>query len=200
MKLLWSIFILGMLAACGGEFIPDPLDPRLPRYSEEGKNTAGCFINGEIWRAIGEADSPADSRNQYLQLTFTADNNTLGINMGGYLGKSVDSLSTYVELVFIVDNRDTQFQSIRELRGQTFTLDGDQSFGRIIDSRDFFQYDACRGAGQLFIRHVKYVPDSDGDYIISGTFSFTISANSCETIEVRNGRFDYRINTSPTSN
>lgn len=199
MKSTWTIITLLILFACGGEFIPDPIDPRLPRYSEEGKNTAGCFINNEVWQAIGEADSPANSRNQYLQFTFTADNNTIGINIGGYQGKSVDSLSTYVELAFIVDNRDTQIQSIEELEGRTFVLDGDQSFGRIIDSRDFFQYDVCRGAGQLVISHAKYVPESDGDYILAGTFSFTISAPSCEPTEVRNGRFDYRVSTAATN-
>ena len=27
------------------EFNPDPIDPRLPSYSEEGKNTGGGYIN-----------------------------------------------------------------------------------------------------------------------------------------------------------
>jgi len=200
MKPIWTIITIIIFSACGGEFIPDPLDPRLPRYSEEGKNTAGCFINGEVWRAIGEADSPANSRNQYLQLTFTADNNTIGINMGGYQGKSVDSLSTYVELAFIVDNRDTQIQSVSELAGQTFVLDGNQSFGRILDSRDFFQYDICRGAGQLHIRHARPVPDTDGEYIIAGTFSFSVDLPTCRPADVQSGRFDYRVNISPATN
>ncbi|MGD1894811.1 MAG: hypothetical protein ACFB15_29980 [Cyclobacteriaceae bacterium] len=200
MKLTWAIIILGVLTSCGGEFIPDPLDPRLPRYSEEGKNTAGCFINSEVWQAIGEAYSLANSRNQYLQITFTTDNNTIGINIGGYQGKSVDSLNTYVELAFIIDNRDTKIQSINELEGRTFVLDGDQSFGRIIDSRDFFQYDICRGAGQLHIRYASAVPDTNDEYIIAGTFSFSVDQPTCRTADVRSGRFDYRVNISPISN
>ena len=41
-----------MLISCKGVFIDDPLDPRLPKYSESGNNVAGAFINNTTWRSI----------------------------------------------------------------------------------------------------------------------------------------------------
>ncbi len=44
--------MLFTLVACGYKdhaFIYDPYDPRMPQYSEEGANTAGAYINGDVW-------------------------------------------------------------------------------------------------------------------------------------------------------
>ena len=33
-SLPWAIALVLLLTRCGGKFEPDPIDPRLPRYSE----------------------------------------------------------------------------------------------------------------------------------------------------------------------
>ncbi|WKN40497.1 hypothetical protein [Tunicatimonas pelagia] len=187
-----AIFLIMMLTSCDGEFIPDPIDPRLPRYSEEGKDAAGCFINGKVWRAVRVAGDftfipPSNDDEQKLRL-FLSDS-AISISIDGLF---VDNFNIGTNIEFEIDNRQTQFQSTSELHQQTIMLDGKQSYGKagISDTNRFFD---CRGEGKLMIRYAQPDPDSEGYYTVAGTFYFTIAADSCEGIEVRNGRFDYRI-------
>lgn len=46
------IFVVLVMNSCSGEFIPDPIDPRLPKYTEEGNNVAGAFINDNTWESV----------------------------------------------------------------------------------------------------------------------------------------------------
>ena len=49
-----ALFLLA-LVSCEGIFIPDPIDPRLPKYTEKGYNAAGAFINKDVWKSVDES-------------------------------------------------------------------------------------------------------------------------------------------------
>ena len=195
----WIIILLIGMSACGGEFIPDPLDPRLPRYSEEGKNVAGCFINGDVWRAVKTGANLQGGVDQILQIDFQAESNTIRFRIDGYREDSTNLAGTSVTLTFVVDNRDWQIQSVDDLHGRTFELDGNTSYGNIEDASNFFQYDNCRSTGQLFIRYAQPFLSASDDFIVAGTFYLTNDSPSCIRTEVRSGRFDYRV-ISPATN
>lgn len=190
---LFSLSLL-YLAACGGEFIPDPIDPRLPRYSEEGKDVAGCFINDELWQAVRTGANFPPNPGEYLRVQFHPEDSTIRFRIDGRRKANTASVGTYVELYFVIDNRLTQFESLGKLHQTTIPLDGQHSYAGL---EDFSSEDHCpSGAGQLIIRKAEFIPGSAGAFILAGTFSFTVASDSCERLDVRNGRFDYRVTTA----
>jgi len=45
-----ALLCIAILAGCQDSvFIPDPLDPRLVKYTEYGNNASAALINGDIW-------------------------------------------------------------------------------------------------------------------------------------------------------
>ncbi|MGB3587546.1 MAG: hypothetical protein WBA23_13450 [Tunicatimonas sp.] len=186
------IFLLALLTQCDGEFIPDPLDPRLPRYSEEGKNAAGCFIDDDIWRAVKVAEEftltfPGNGAEQEMRLSI--NDSTIRVFIDGNL---IDNSNSNTNIEFEIDNRQTQFQSTDELHQQTFVLDGARNFGRVRGDH-INEFTDCRGAGQLIIRYAQPDPDAENYYIVAGTFFFTTASGSCQLIKVKSGRFDYQV-------
>ena len=186
--LIYSLpFALVLLTRCGSQFEPDPIDPRLPRYSEQGLNTAGALINKSPWRAgrgvrllEGASEdwrSDLDSSRVYLMIE--------GQLSGG----------SPLVIVFHLNNTDGDLAGINPLRGRRFSLGGDH-YATV--QRSLVEADtalACRSrAGQLFIKFLRLVDGRDnGRYVMSGTFSFTVDTDSCTRYEVNSGRFDYRV-------
>ncbi len=52
-----SLLLIGIvfLIACDNIFVPDPIDPRLPKYTEEGYETGGAFINDSLWKSVNDS-------------------------------------------------------------------------------------------------------------------------------------------------
>ncbi len=185
------IFLAMILSQCEGEFIPDPTDPRLPRYSEEGKDAAGCFINDNLWRAVrGVRIFGGATRD--LRIEFIPKDSIILLTLDGHQRELTDSLGIYTEINFVIDNRKLQFESIRRLHRKTFLLDGEQNYGQLVQGYDTV---ATAGVGQLTIRRANLGTQNQSsiNYIVAGTFSFTATSDSLDTIEVKSGRFDYSV-------
>ncbi|MEO0333543.1 MAG: hypothetical protein AAF223_17975, partial [Bacteroidota bacterium] len=188
------IFLALLLSQCEGEFTPDPTDPRLPRYSEEGKDAAGCFINGNLWRAVrgvrifGRADED-------LRVEFFPKDSIILLTLDGHQRELTDSLGIHTEISFTLDNRQLQSTSVESISPQTFVLDGKQNYARLTQESEGII--ANHGTGQLTIRHNQLDPENETErhnyYTVAGTFSFTATSDSLGTIEVKNGRFDYSV-------
>lgn len=43
------MLVVLFLTSCDAVFVPDPVDPRLPKYTEDGNNVAGALVNGDLW-------------------------------------------------------------------------------------------------------------------------------------------------------
>ncbi len=186
--------ILGLIAllttGCEGEFVPDPLDPQLPRYSEKGHNTAGALINGKIWRAVyrtGFLSQPSGT------LSLWADTTTQKIFLTLEGNEGYDSsFIAPVHIEFVLDNTDNQLQRIESLKGKKFVLDGQPHFAQLTDL--YMENASCKSSdGQLYIKNVKRTHQTEASYQISGTFGFTIDTDSCGLTRVQYGRFDYQI-------
>ncbi|MEM8966660.1 MAG: hypothetical protein AAGE93_09605, partial [Bacteroidota bacterium] len=183
------IFLALLLSQCEGEFTPDPIDPRLPRYSEEGKDAAGCFINGNLWRAVRGVrffgSAPED-----LGIEFLPKDSTILLTLDGHQRELTDSLGIYTEINFVIDNRQLQITSVESISPQTFVLDGEQNYGQLIQENEGVI--TTPGTGQLTIRHAQLDPENETErhnyYTVAGTFSFTATSDSLGTIDVRSGR------------
>ncbi|HEX3009279.1 MAG TPA: hypothetical protein VHO90_16865 [Bacteroidales bacterium] len=180
--------IILLLIRCEGIFVPDPIDPRLPKYTEEGNNVAGAFINGEIWKSVltyntNEPEIVLYDRKDSLSIMFE--------------GQS----SVYSTLEFRLSHLDIHsFDDLILLKNRKIKLDGLLNNAVCLqnrwDTHDFNSEDpnnfGTRGIGQLYIRNV-IMNNSLSVAILSGTFGFSIHDSVNGNKDVSYGRFDFRF-------
>src|ERR1035437_9240366 len=77
------IIALGFLTmvSCESIFVFDPIDPRLPKYTENGNNTSGAFMNKDVWRSIEKYSFLSVSNEPYL-IVFTK-HDSIVLNFSG---------------------------------------------------------------------------------------------------------------------
>jgi len=191
-KLYKLSFLIGiaLLAACQDSvFIPDPLDPRLVRYTEDGNNASAALINGDIWSTNNPYDYNYSFYDSYIDVINYNDADSLIISFHGLLDEREDVLLHFSLKDFGID----EARELVKLDEQKIQLDGAQNTA-IMESLLFDEsYEG--GVGQIYFKSVKRADVSvslfeEGSVIISGTFSFTIPG---ENIEVTYGRFDYEV-------
>ncbi|GAA4826965.1 hypothetical protein [Algivirga pacifica] len=172
-----------LLLACDGTFVPDPIDPRLPKYSESGNETAGAMVNGKVWGSTVTRFLWIESFEPIVVADPLRD--SLFIEFIGYIEEEQTTIRFHLSEQGI-----TKFDDLENLKGQKITLDG-QDNTALIGTRYYSRNATPRGVGQIFFRFT----DLDSTrLILSGTFGFTTTNASGSTTEVSHGRFDYRIN------
>lgn len=179
-----------MLISCKGVFIDDPLDPRLPKYSESGNNVAGAFINNETWRSVVRytlttiIDKPL--------ISVFAIHDSLVIHFEG------ERAGQYTAIEFLLTGLNiNKFDDLSLLRDRKIQLDGLKNTVIIRDA----MYTSTsvdhrlRGVGQIYIKNIVFNDQSDRA-TLSGTFGFTISDSASVKADVSYGRFDYALSKS----
>ncbi len=185
-KILVVLFML-TLVCCETEFIPDPLDPRLPKYSETGKNVAGAIINQEIWNSV---DNYSFAYVVNEPMIFLFENDSLHI-----VFKGNSTICDYIE--FRLSGFGIyKFEDLILLKNKKIQLDGLRNSGLCLENycNSYYSSDPdCSlsgGSGQLYIKNI--VVDSVSA-VISGTFGFTFTNSENKVFKVSYGRFDYRF-------
>lgn len=175
--------IVLLALGCEPIYIPDPIDPRLPKYTQSGNNVAGALINDTLWESRFYSD-PFITVDQPT-VAYTKDRDTLVFTLLGKMDN--DPYSTFISFGM----RHTgvfNLQSMTQLNDTKYPL-GTAENGARYGSAACMQ---TAGSGQLYCRSVKY--DEENHYItLSGTFSFTISDPLCGDKVATYGRFDFRI-------
>lgn len=170
---------------CEDSFRPDPVDPRLPKYSEEGKNVAGALVNGRVWRVVRGCSILWCSND--LQLEYY-DNGMGGVDSvglamnGGFFTNEPDA-----NMLFVIKGpQNATLSGLPELVG-VYELDGIQHKA---------YYNSCLAQrGRLEIRHAGKKGDQNSMlYILSGTFSLYVQDGDCGVTAVEYGRFDFSLN------
>lgn len=181
--------ILGVLlmffCSCNIPFIPDPIDPKLPVYSEIGSGLSGAYVNGAIWKSDlnrGGVFSPSfppskiniwkqkDSLTLYFRGDILDKTSTIGFRFKG-LGI-------------------TKIDDLLKLNNKKIQLDLDKNVGYYqVDYKD----NDLKGKGQIYFKSAKYYNDSSSTnmVILSGTFGFEITDKQGKTTKISYGRFDY---------
>ena len=184
-RLLFNIMLYASsifsIIACEGTFIPDPIDPRLPKYTENGHNVAGAFINNTIWRSKVSIGFPHIADNKPFIILFQ-DSDSLVICFSGNTNIDARAISFHMSNLGI-----SKFEDLSFLNGKKIQLDGVNNVG-YCDKWYSSLFILDKGIGQIYFRNVSLNSTSTG-IIISGTFGFSTNA-----ITVSHGRFDYRIN------
>ena len=178
----FTIAALCIISSCDPVLIPDPIDPRVPKYTDDGNDVAGALINDtpwvskysvSLWGATNKPHIRNDLDRDSLSITFTGtwgEDNYTSISFG-FRGYNVSRAS-----------------EMPKLNGAKITLDG------IRGSAMIYRDSECKtlGIGQIYFRSVKY--DSETDLItISGTFGFNQNDPVCGNLAVTYGRFDFEM-------
>ena len=197
MRLLIATGMLASLTACQGKFVPDPIDPRLPRISTEGANVAGAFMNGQRWEAVQTGSwSFGGGLDGNLIILLDSVQQTLQLTLDGQREGPDGSLSEPRRISFRLDNADGSLDRITGLRHRTFALDGPHhaTVGADLFVDESLPPELSR-AGQLYIHYVERSSEEPGSYYytVAGTFWLTIDCEGCTPYEVHSGRFDYQV-------
>ena len=182
-----------IIHGCEESFVVDITDPRLPEYSESGRNHAGAYINDQPWRyypryTFKGGEAPADLRfdeatDSYI-LSFPPGNYITPWGTHGALGDIFFILSA--ESVRPILEETAQYPFVISLdgelaRAELLLYDGQTSSTRV---------PCFSSKGQLHLRKLS-VSGSDPErrILIAGTFGFDVD-DQCGTYEVHSGRFD----------
>lgn len=171
-----------LLFACDPFYDADPVDPRLPVYSEKGENRAGAYINGYAWNSGGGFTD--------FQMYYRSDQDATEIGFpSAYLISETNDVQPRASVNFVLNGnlRSEIRQGLLSLPRE-ITLDGAESYAELRIEYPDGNIACSNGAGKIFIRHLSQV---SGSWIISGTFGFDINSE-CGVHTAYQGRFDFR--------
>ena len=182
-KIFLFLFMI-MMSSCEGIFILDPIDPRLPKYTEKGNDVAGALVNDKVWKSIVEYGFLTSSDKPHI--IASQSNDSLVIRFEGDVLGSVTTMEFHLTGLHI-----KAFADLILLKDKKVQLDGTRNAGFMRDNSDI-SYSTKGGAGQIYFRHVE-VNNVSGVAILSGTFGFSFVDNFSAINEVAYGRFDYKF-------
>ncbi len=184
-KLLVLVIAFAVLA-CNGIFVPDPIDPRLPKYTESGNNVAGAFVNNQVWESTVNwglydySDTP--------EFYVWPEKDSVAIRFSGNTGDE----STYIEF-HLKDWGIADFGDISKLSGLKIELDGNENSAYYVEGSYNPEAYKYKGIGQFYPKNIQ-LNDSLTTAVISGTFGFSVTDSLGNSTKITYGRFDYRIN------
>jgi hypothetical protein len=175
------------LLSCEGLYIPDPIDPRLPKYTENGNDVAGAFVNKDCWTTVERFGFQTTSYKPYIITSAITD--SLVIQFSGKMSYEYATIEFHLKGLNI-----RKFDDLILLKNKKIQLDGVMNFGVVTDSYLGFSPNASgmEGVGQIYFRNVTF-NNSLGIVILSGTFGFTETDSSSPITDVSYGRFDYSL-------
>jgi hypothetical protein len=177
------LVLLTLTGGCEDTFIPDPLDPRLSKYTEEGRGAAGAFINDDVWSCVDTLAFPVSTHKSTLNIYEGKDSMILTFS-------GVSGVCTCIE--FNLSGLHVySLEDLKVLEDKKIPLDGTTNAAICRKSECWSDNPVLVSdqTGQLWIRNVAIVDSSEA--ILSGTFGFDVNQQN-EHIKVTYGRFDFR--------
>ena len=158
-----------------------PPTKELPAATQEGKNTFGCLVYGQVWTPDGRTGLTPN-----LVVAYEPDpvrGGNLNISAYNYAGAnhSKQTLKLYAGPIF---------------QTRTYSLDfplteGSASYydqGKVSPCDEYFYNNVSYRKGNLTLTRLD-----ERAGVIAGTFEFTITKPGCDTVRVTNGRFDWKL-------
>ena len=180
-------FLVLITTGCDPVVVPDPIDPRLPKYTEKGYNVAGAFVNQKVWESVLTYGFVRNNGEPYV-LAFNSQDSII-ICFDGQLETQDVAVKFHLKGLHI-----QKFSDLINLNDTKIQLDGTRNAGTL--GKYTSPWDSVgmesHGAGQLYIKKVV-LDDSLKSVIFSGTFGFNLNNPITGISEVSYGRFDYRL-------
>lgn len=173
-------FVLAFLISSCDSFIPDPIDPRLPVYSESGKNQAGAMINNEPFNDFPKTGIYGKLYSGYI---WTLADTSLNISFN--LVKKNQANTSFTITFFLENLTPGDWKEMENDFGKKFRFENPNVKGAITTRSNNGDIENKATSGQIT---VKYIP---GAKAFAGTFGFTAEDPSGKKYLVHFGRFDY---------
>lgn len=205
-KLIYSLTILSILLFVSCTNDNDGTNDNLPQMTNEGKNTFGCKVNGEVFLPKSRGGFSAGYRSPILiGRYFNLQYNYYELEPGYYL-----QILAYNELTTKSINIQLTKSDLPLIQGQTYPIvlkgnglfDADFSYSKTTPHPDYnnvfvynsFEYKTTNEYfGELTINKIDTIK-----LIISGTFSFDCyNAFENKISQIREGRFDIKYEPYP---
>lgn len=149
----------------------DPID-QLPAATQTGEQTFGCLIDGQPFVPPSFGNNAPNAFYQFVNGAYT-----LGISAGTGGGTELKSINLgCLDMPLIEETEYTLLEKTTNNYFGQYTIGGGIDFNGITSSSS---------PGTLII--TNFDPDN---FIISGTFEFTVLDNDGNEINITNGRFD----------
>jgi hypothetical protein len=180
------LLALSLSTACTftGVFVPDPIDPRLPMYTETGNDVAGAFVNKIVWKSIATSETGFISPGYdfgFPSIYFYDSGDRIKLKLTGKLS------GVETDLIFdILTSNISSPEDFARLNDSKIILDGVNNKGYLRSSR--YQLNASGGVGQIYFKKINV---SGQRISIAGTFGFLVSDPIHGNLDVSYGRFDY---------
>lgn len=193
MKTSFILFIIIASALFSCDYSErDVVDPRLPRYTEKGANTAGCIINEKVWfdpcyfglfpswTSCDGLTVSCDTLLNYSELRFS----------GGYYDPGFEDLESLSIVIRLTSMQIRNLSSLRALIGSELPIDGISVSADLTSNGESIL--ACSESETAQTGKVFFRSDGANHKAFAGTFGFSAS-NNCGKFDVFYGRFDYNI-------
>jgi hypothetical protein len=145
----------------------------LPPATQEGKNTGGALVNGQVWVA----------KIEYPDLNPGGNNTEYIYSSGEYKLKVV--LRNISEPTTIIN---INIKSLNDLTNTTYYLNDGNDFGMFLKSDLLFYQTNNINTGSITITKFDKV-----NKFVSGTFSFMAKNANGDIVTITEGRFDRKF-------
>ncbi len=177
-----------LLTACEETYVADMQDPRLPEYSEYGRNETGAYIDGLPWRSSPYLESPWSTvERAHIRHIDSTGITTMRLPVG-YIVPSGATESQNYQVSFSINFDLLQYYQQNPTLPIVIHLNGIDAYGVLSDTPYEESFSCISNKGMLFIRFVESVDLNN--IVISGTFGFEI-ADECGDYRITSGRFDF---------
>lgn len=184
------LLILALVFQACEPYIADPLDPRIPAYTQVGANDAACYIDGSIWRDRCSLDEGCflwqaayDSIEHKTKFSFN--------------GRNLDSGEGVEINMVLQDVQVLTFSDVKRLKDRTFVFGGSNQHVAYINTGGLQNEcsEIIKQYGEFTIRDIGATTLEEIEQnFFAGTFGFDYDT-PCQRHEVYRGRFDVTLST-----
>lgn len=176
--LLNTSLVVFLLVSCD-TFVPDPIDPRLPIYSEIGRNIAGAKVGNKFFKNNFETLSLFCCASE-LQ-SIVEDDSQLALNFNVWNQNQSQNLRFVFELNGLTNE---DWDDMEKGFGKKFVFNETNKV--IITELEKEDFISVPFEGQITVKLLK------NEKIVAGTFGFKARDTLDREIMITYGRFDYR--------
>lgn len=183
LPLYLGLLLLTQCSKCKNDPAPAKPEDQLPPATQTGANTFGCLLNGQPWTPSGGGafSNPNllvtyDPSYKGGNLALTAYRLVGTANNKQYIGVGGDGINQIGSYPLATYSINPTFPS----RTPYFSDDNKNGL-----CNEYLNNSGTKASGQLNITRLDVLKR-----VVSGTFQFTISQPTCDTIEITQGRFD----------
>ncbi|WP_299678969.1 hypothetical protein [uncultured Tenacibaculum sp.] len=189
MKIVIALFACLSFINCSED--KDDFPNELPAITQEGKDTAGCLVNGDLFLLSGDIGTQRSNPNVSFTNFLFEGYKSINISISDFkkMNKSIVINLSFKEDLTLNQNIPVIYSLVEAVEKVEENVDN------IIANASFFSEDIRYETIDISNNYIKFLKIDISNRIISGIFNLNLkSRDSNDIIRLTNGRFDLKIN------